>query len=105
MKNTYRVEVTAVGNHWFCENGSVLHRIEGPAFESNAGYNAWWNNGKRHREDGPARTSGNGAKQWWLNNKQYTECEHKAEMQKRSSTCNGKIVQIDGKSYTLTEVK
>ena len=127
MKNTYKVEVESGTTKWFNEVGQY-HRIEGPAVEYADGNKSWYLNGKQHREGGPAfewadgrkswflngelhREGGpaieyaNGRKWWFLNGKQYTEAQHNAEMQKRGSTCNGKIVQIDGKSYTLTEVK
>jgi len=68
----------------------------------NNGYKAWYLNGKRHREDGPAVELANGDKSWYLNGKKLTEAEHKARTSK--STCEGKIVEIDGKKYQLMEV-
>jgi len=58
----------------------------------------WYLNGKRHREDGPAVECANGTKYWWLNGKRVTETDVMA------STCNGKIVEIDGVRYKLVEV-
>jgi len=63
----------------------------------NNGYKAWYLNGKRHREDGPAVELANGDKSWYLNGKKLTEAEHKAATS--NSTCEGKIVEIDGKKY------
>ena len=65
----------------------------------------WYLNNKKHREDGPAAEYSNGEKHWYLNNIQYTESNYKAEMAKRNNTCDDKIVTIEGKEYTLTEVK
>ena len=69
------------------------------------GDKSWYLNGKLHREDGPAVEHADGYKAWYLENVEYTESEHKAEMERRNNTCNGKIVTIDGKEYELTEVK
>ena len=69
------------------------------------GHKEWYLNGKQHREDGPAVEYANGDKSWYLNGKCYTESEHKAEMARRNNTCDGKTVVIDGKEYTLHEVK
>jgi len=68
----------------------------------NNGYKAWYLNGKRHREDGPAVELANGDKSWYLNGKKLTEAEHKAATSKH--TCEGKIVEVDGKKYQLMEV-
>ena len=99
-----------------------LHREDGPAYEHPDGSKSWYLNGKRHREDGPAIVWSNGRKQWYLNGqrhrkdgpaveypdgrkywylngKQVTEEEHRQQTQ---PTCNGKTVEIDGKTYILT---
>ena len=70
-----------------------------------SGHKEWYLNGERHREDGPAIEYANGDKYWYLNGKFYTESGYKAEMARRNNTCNGKTVTIDGKEYTLNEVK
>ena len=84
---------------WYLNN--KLHREDGPAIEGYDGYKAWYLNGKRHREDGPAAEWPDGSKEWYLNGTMLTE----AEFMKRTNSCNGKIVEIDGKKYKLTEVK
>ena len=76
-----------------------LHREDGPAYEHPDGSKSWYLNGKRHREDGPAIVWSNGRKKWYLNGKQVTEEEHRQQTQ---PTCNGKTVEIDGKTYILT---
>jgi hypothetical protein len=43
----------------------------------------------------------NGTKEWWINGKHLTEAEFNA----RTKSCNGKVVEIDGKKYKLQEVK
>jgi len=41
-----------------------------------------------------------------LNGKQYTEKEFNAEMQRRNSpSCDGQIVEIEGKKYRLQEME
>jgi hypothetical protein len=78
------------------------HREDGPAIEYASGYKAWYLNGKRHREDGPAIERSDGYKVWFINGKELTEQEHKAATSK--PTCEGKVVEIDGKKYELKGV-
>jgi hypothetical protein len=66
----------------------------------------WYLNGKLHREDGPAFEWANGEKFWFLNGKKYAEGTHQKVMASRNKpTCDGKVVEIDGKKYTLNAVK
>ena len=84
-----------------------LHREDGPAREYADGYKEWWVNGKYHRTDGPAVEYSDGDKSWYLNGKRYTEEKYKKEISKRKNSkdsCNGKVVEIDGKKYKLTEI-
>ena len=123
----YEVRVYKSGNKFWCLNGQY-HREDGPAVEHSNGYKAWYKKGELHREDGPAceyaggdkfwyknglyhREDGpaceyaNGDKYWYLNGKNYTEAEFKKEIAKKSKApCEGKIVEIDGKKYSLTSV-
>jgi len=64
-----------------------------------SGTKEWRLNGKRHREDGPAIERAS-YKEWWLNDKQLTE----EEFNTRNETCEGKVVEIDGKRYELKEI-
>jgi hypothetical protein len=97
----YTVKVYDNGDkEWFL-NGK-LHREDGPAIEHSNGYKSWFLNGKRHREDGPAVEFCNSYKSWFLDGKELTEQEHKAATSK--PTCEGKIVEIDGKKYELKGV-
>jgi len=86
--------------HWYL-NGE-LHRIDGPAVEGADGSKCWYLNGERHRTDGPAVEFAHGGKRWFLNGKQLTEKEF--NRQTKVPTCAGKVVTIDGKKYTLTEI-
>jgi len=80
------------------------HRGDGPAVEGANGYKAcWYLNGKRHREDGPAVEYASGYKAWYLNGMILTEEGHRNQTSKKSS-CEGKIVEIDGIKYELKEV-
>ena len=80
------------------------HREDGPAIEGVNGDKEWYLNGKRHKEDGPAVEGADGHKYWYLNGKRYTKKEYKEEISKRKNSCNGKVVEIDGKKYQLTEI-
>jgi hypothetical protein len=70
--------------------------------ECSNGDKSWYLNGKWHREDGPAMECSNGTKHWYLNDVKYTESEFLKLT--KSPSCNGKIVEIDGKKYKLTLV-
>lgn len=68
------------------------------------GDKCWYLNGKLHREDGPAiEYLACGTKTWYLNGEKLTEDEWRAKLQTQPS-CDGKVVEIDGKKYKLTEV-
>ena len=100
---TYKVTVDKDGNtHWYCKN--KLHREGGPAIESTNDDKSWWLNNKLHREDGPAIEYVDGTKQWFLNGEKLTEAQFNART-KKQPTCDGKVVEIDGKKYKLQEVK
>ena len=65
----------------------------------------YWINNRCHNMDGPAvrRWDSNGqlqCEEYWIDNKQLT----KEEFENRTKTCNGKIIEIDGKKYKLQEV-
>jgi hypothetical protein len=61
----------------------------------------WYRNGELHREDGPAIEWADGDKYWFLNGKLYSESEF---LSLTKPSCNGKVVEIDGKKYKLTLV-
>ena len=96
----YTVQVYSNGTNWWFLNGK-RHREDGPAIEYSEGLKCWYLNGNLHREDGPAVEYPDGSKQWYLNDEQVTEEEHRQRTQPQPS-CNGKTVEIDGKTYVLT---
>ena len=69
------------------------HREDGPAVIFSSGIQYWYLNGKLHREDGPALIGANGVQEWWVNGNRLTE----EQFNKRTKSCAGKIVEIDGK--------
>ena len=91
----------ADGTKYWYQNDK-LHRIDGPAIEQADGTKYWYQNYKLHRVDGPAVEGADGVKGWCLNGKRLTEEEF--IKQTKVATCAGKVVEIDGKKYTLTEV-
>ena len=94
------LEHTNGGKEWYL-NGKC-HREDGPAVEYADGGKEWWLNGKLHREDGPAIDCVNVVKEWYLNDKYFFSQEAwQKELDKSKQTCNGKIVEIDGKKYKL----
>jgi len=95
------IEYASGTKYWFL-NGN-LHREDGPAIELPDGTKQWRFNGNLHREDGPAVELPDGTKEWWLDDEELTEEEWRAKVQPQPS-CDGKVVEIDGKKYKLTEV-
>jgi hypothetical protein len=98
------VENADGSKQWFLND--QRHREDGPAVENADGTKSWWLNGIRHREDGPAYEGSDGHKEWWLNGEYYDEKDFHAAIARRKATktCEGKIVQIEGKKYKLTSV-
>ena len=95
---TYEVKVYADGTKYWHLNGK-LHREDGPAIECAGGEKHWYLNGNRHREPGPAIEYADGEKDWYINGKKLTEEEFNA----RNQSCNGQIVEVNGKKYKLVE--
>ena len=98
----YKVKVYSDKTEWYNLNDQ-LHREDGPAIEWANGDKYWYLNDKLHREDGPAVECANGNKYWYLNGQYLTEKEHK-EKTKKEESCEGKVVEIDGKKYKLMSV-
>ena len=104
MTVTYKVEVTGFGTtYWYNQQGQ-RHREGGlPACEYADGGKQWWFKGQLHREGGlPACEFADGGKEWYVNDQQVTEEQAKAMFNK--PTCAGKVVEIDGKKFKLTEI-
>jgi hypothetical protein len=95
----YKVKVSDSKTEWYNLNGE-LHREDGPAIEFADGDKYWYINGERHREDGPAIEYADGDKSWYINGQRLTE----TEFNQRTDSCIGKIVEIDGKKYKLTQI-
>jgi len=86
--------------YWYLDG--KLHREDGPALEDFEGHKEWCLNGNLHREDGPAIEYADGDKAWYLNGNCLSEAKFNANMNPLS--CEGKVVEIDGIKYKLTEV-
>ena len=99
----YTVEVTKDSTSWYKEGTFSRHMEDGPAIEYANGDKEWYKEGKRHREDGPACEFANGTKRWYLENELLSEEEFNEKMNP-SPTCEGKVVEIDGKKYKLSLV-
>jgi hypothetical protein len=99
----YIVKVSNDGDKAWYLNGK-RHREDGPALEHANGDKYWYLNGEHHREDGPALECAGGDKYWYLNGEYLTKDEWRAKLQPQPS-CDGKVVEIDGKKYKLTEIQ
>ena len=74
------------GNTFWRNEQGLLHRTDGPAYETARGYKAWYVNDKLHRTDGPAIELADGSKSWYVNDKQLTEEEFNAQYGNKSAT-------------------
>ena len=98
---TYNVTVDVHGTtRWYLDG--KLHRENGPAVEYADGNKWWYLNGKRHRADGPAVEYADGTKEWYMNGVKLSEVEFLKRT--KSTTCEGKVVEVDGVKYRLTAV-
>jgi hypothetical protein len=124
---TYEVKVYASGNRYWYLNGQLhredgpaiewangnrewylngeRHREDGPAIEWANGSRLWYLNGKRHREDGPACEYADGSREWYLNGRELPEEKHAKRTRKTADPCEGKVVEVEGRKYTLTAMK
>lgn len=79
---------------------TLLHREDGPAVEWGwSGDKEWWIDNNLHREDGPAFEGVDGKREWYYKGKYVTEEEHK-RLTKKEPT-----ISIEGKSFTVEELK
>lgn len=97
---TYKVTVDNEGTKRWYNEQDQFHREDGPACEWADGTKWWYLNDKLHREDGPAIERADGTKSWCLNGKQLTEAQFNTRT-KKQPTCDGRVVEIDGKKYKL----
>jgi hypothetical protein len=64
----------------------------------------WYNDKDQlHRLDGPAVERSDGYKAWYIEGQRMTKEEFNALI-KPKRTCEGKIVEVDGKKYKLTAI-
>jgi len=96
----YIVEVYADKTIWRNEKGEVHRLGDLPAIEYASGSKIWYLNGKLHRLDGPAVEYADGDKVWYLNGEELSEAEFNKKA--KPDTCEGKLIEIDGKKYKLT---
>ena len=96
----YTVKVYSDITEWRNADGK-LHRVDGPAVEWADGHTEYWINGVRHRKDGPAIEWPAGGKEYWIDGVQLS----KDEFLKRTQSCDGKVVEIDGQRYKLEAIK
>jgi hypothetical protein len=97
------IEIDRFGDKFYYKDKkmTIPHREDGPACEYANGSKFWFICGELHQEDGPAVEYGDGTKEWYIDGKELSEEKFNA----RKNSCNGKIVEIDGKKYKLTELK
>ena len=93
------IEYSNGDKSWYI-NG-LRHRVDGPAFEGIDGSKTFYQNDKRHRTDGPAIEYSNGYKRWFINDVQIHCKDNEEFLSITSPSCEGKIVEIDGKKYKL----
>jgi hypothetical protein len=101
---TYEVKVYDNGDRFWWLNGQ-RHRESGPAIEWANGSRLWYLNGQLHREDGPAIECADGDRFWYLNGQSLSKDEHAKQTRRTTDPCEGKIVEIEGRKYTLTAMK
>jgi len=99
----HRLEGPAIecsnGDKYWYEDGKH-HRLDGPAIEITSGTKYWYQEGKLHRLDGPAIEYSAGNKNWYINGERFT----KEEFNKQVNSPEGKVVEIEGVKYRLTQV-
>lgn len=96
------VEWASGDKFWYLHG--KLHRENGPACEYANGTKAWYLHDERYREDGPAVELANGSKAWYLNSKFLTKEEWEKQVSTATPSCEGKVIEIEGKKYKLTLV-
>lgn len=55
------------------ELNGVIHRLDGPAYITPDGYEAWYRHGLLHRSDGPAILTPGKSDQWYSDGKRHRE--------------------------------
>jgi len=73
--------------------------------DGSVSFEYYYIDGEPHRVDGPAyihyyKDGSVSFEHYYLDGKEYT----KEEWEAKTTTCSGKVVEIDGKKYKLTEI-
>jgi hypothetical protein len=99
MKEQY-IHINEYGNKFYYKDRAmtILHRLDGPAFEYADGGKLWYVDGQRHRLDGPAFEGAWGSKEWYVDGKSLTEEEFNKRLQPEMT------IVIEGKKYKLVEL-
>ena len=84
MQEQY-IHITEDGDKFYYKDKAktILHRLDGPAFEYSNGYKEWNVDGKLHRTDGPAIEYPYGGKAWYINDVFIFRLNSKGEMTDR----------------------
>jgi hypothetical protein len=98
MNDTQYIEIDKDGKKRYYSDRkmTILHRLDGPAFEWADGYKEWYVNGKLHRLDGPAVEFTNGTKEWYVNGKL-----HRLDGPAVEWADGGKVWYVNGKRHRL----
>ena len=91
---------SANGHKEWYQNG-VYHRTDGPAIEHADGSKSWWQNGQRHRADGPAIEWTSGRKDWFINGNRMTEAEFLAATQPAIEMTVADVEKLLGKRVKI----
>ena len=97
----YKVKVYENGTTYWRDKKERLHRLNGPAVIYADGSKFYYHHGKLNRLDGPAVVYADGRKEWWINGVLYTEVDFHKKVAELNNTCDGKVVEIEGKKYKL----
>ena len=97
---TYEVKVYYNGTKRWYQNDK-RHRVDGPAIECVNGDKSWYQNGELHRVNGPAIECADGYKAWYLEGIHYPEEDY---LKLTTTSCQGKMVEVDGVKYKLEKI-
>jgi hypothetical protein len=73
MQQEQYIHIDECGNksHYKDRAMTILHRLDGPAYECVDRYSEWWIDDKLHRLDGPAIEWPDGDREWWVDGKRH----------------------------------
>jgi hypothetical protein len=110
--NKYEVDVSYINGKiyetiWYSSNTKRRHRLEGPAEEFADGTKFWRINGLISRLNGPAVEYPSGNVAYYIDGEYLTPENYIKEIARRNTptpppdSCDGKVVEIEGKKYQL----